>query len=239
MVGVDTGSRWGSTYLTKSLTAGDFDSFLAQDAVAFIDAHYRTRSEPTQRALFGHSTGGFNAVSFALRHSDIFQVAIASSPDGLDFKSWFFGLDGRVNSPILAWMRVEDLFGPPGQMVSYAADWSPDGKGGVLWPAQLDSGKVIPEVWANWKHASPIELLADPVIRDAAIAHLSRRIYIAASPSDEALLFEPAYRFSQALHSAGIVHTFASDNHGHFTDERRVREMVFFTLSAFQDSAPH
>ena len=72
--------------------------------------------------------------------------------------------------------------------------------------------------------------------RRQATSQWSRRIYITASPSDEAWLFEPARRFSEALTDAGIVHTFATDNHGHFTDERRVREMVFFTLSAFTEA---
>lgn len=237
VVGVDTQSRWGSTYLTSSPTAGDFESFLARDVVQFVDQHYRTRAEPSERALVGHSTGGFNAISFALRYPDVFQVAVASSPDALDLENWLFGSDGKAKAPILAWMRVEDTFGPPGQMVSYAADWSPNGKGGFRWPVRLDTGERISEVWQQWKAASPIEMLKQPAIRDAAKKSLSRRIYITASPSDEAWLFEPARRFSEALTDAGIVHTFATDNHGHFTDERRVREMVFFTLSAFKEAA--
>ena len=191
--------------MTSSPTAGDFESFLARDVVQFLDQHYRTRAEPSQRALVGHSTGGFNAISFALRYPDVFQVAVASSPDALDFENWLFGSDGKAKAPILAWMRVEDTFGPPGQMVSYAADWSPNGKGGFLRPVRLDTGERIPEVWQQWKAASPVELLKQPEFRDAARKSLSRRIYITASPSDEAWLFEPARRFSEAWRShAGL-----------------------------------
>lgn len=138
---------------------------------------------------------------------------------------------------MLAMMRADDAFGPPGQMASYAADWSPDARGGFVWPARLDTGEIVPEAWERWMRASPMALLADPALRDAAPIRLSRRIYIASSPSDEALLFEPARRFSEALTREGIAHTFATDDNGHFPDERRVREMVAFALDAFADEA--
>jgi len=239
VVGVDTSTRWGSTYFERSPAGGDFESFLARDVVARVDGRYRTVPEASRRALLGHSTGGFNAVSMGLRHPDVFQVVVASAPDGLDLERWLLTPGGeRLRPEFLGLMRVEEAFGSPGQMASYAADWSPDTEGGLRWPARLDTGEVVPAVWARWRRASPLALLADPAIREAARARLSRHVYLAASPSDESLLFEPAHRFSEALTAAGIAHTFASDDEGHFDDARRVREMVAFALSALGDGAP-
>ena len=70
LVGVDTSTRAGSTYLVDSPTNGDFDTFFSKTMVAFVDATFRTLANPKARALLGQSTGGFNAVSTALRHSE-------------------------------------------------------------------------------------------------------------------------------------------------------------------------
>jgi enterochelin esterase-like enzyme len=50
----------GSMY-SSSVTTGDFERFIAQDLVAYIDAHYRTIPERASRGLVGHSMGGCGA----------------------------------------------------------------------------------------------------------------------------------------------------------------------------------
>jgi len=50
----------GSMY-SSSVTTGDFEKFVSQDLVAYIDAHYRTIANRTSRGLAGHSMGGYGA----------------------------------------------------------------------------------------------------------------------------------------------------------------------------------
>ena len=88
LVGVDTASRDGSTYFTDSAAGGAWATFARQRLIQAIDRRYRTRPEARSRALVGHSTGGFNAVSLAVRHPEIFGAAGASAPDALDFEGW-------------------------------------------------------------------------------------------------------------------------------------------------------
>ena len=47
----------GSVY-SSSVTTGDFERFIAHDAVAFVDSHYRTIPDRSGRGLVGHSMGG-------------------------------------------------------------------------------------------------------------------------------------------------------------------------------------
>ncbi|AKU93914.1 putative esterase [Labilithrix luteola] len=233
VVGVDVRTNYGSSYLENTALAGDFDSFVSSDVVAQIDRTYRTLASPDKRGVVGQSTGGFNVVSLGLRHSDVFQTIVASSPDGLDFGEWLLEPDGKhVRPRWLAWMRVEDQAGPPGQMTSYAADWSPEpgGHHGLAWPADLTTGVVVPETWARWKRHSPTTLLADPTILANAKARLAGRILLAAGRNDEADLFAPTQRFSDALRRAGIDHTFAPDDGGHFIPPARMTTMVDFAL---------
>jgi len=238
VVGVDVRTRYGSSYLTNSTSVGDFDSFVAKDVVAHLDAHYRTIANPRKRGLFGQSTGGFNAVSFGLRHADTFQAIIASSPDALDFPNWFLTPDGRHVAPRwLGWMRMEDQFGPPGQMVSYAAEWSPDPKKptGFAWPADLATGALVTDVWAKWARHSPSMLVRDPAVLTTARAYLSGRILLAAGMHDEADLFEPTRLFSELLRTTGVDHTFATDDAGHFVPAARMRRMIDFALTVLAD----
>lgn len=238
VVGVDLRTNYGSSYLTSSTIVGDFDSFLVKGVVAHVDAHYRTAATPRKRGLIGQSTGGFNAVSFGLRHADTFRAIVASSPDGLDFPSWFLTRDGlRVSPRWLGWMRMEDQLGPPGQMVSYAAEWSPDPEKprGFAWPADLATGALVPDVWAKWVAHSPSVLLRDPAILASARAYLSGRILLAAGTHDEADLFEPTRHFSEALRAAGVDNTFANDDAGHFGPAARLHTMVDFALTVLAD----
>lgn len=214
---------------------------MANDVVTHIDSAYRTLSHPRKRGLIGQSTGGFNAVSFGLRHSETIQLIVASAPDGLDFPSWFLAADGRHIAPRwLGWMRLEDQMGPPGQMVSYAAEWSPDARmpHGFAWPADLETGELIPDVWARWVRHSPSTLLRDPAILASARAHLSGRILLAAGKNDEADLFAPTRRFSEALRAAGVENTFAPDDAGHFIPAPRLRTMLDFALAALAEGRP-
>jgi len=50
----------GSMY-SSSVTTGDFETFVAHDLVAYIDAHYRTMANRASRGLAGHSMGGYGA----------------------------------------------------------------------------------------------------------------------------------------------------------------------------------
>lgn len=233
VVGVDLRTKYGSSYIENTTLGGDFDSFVSRDVVERIDRSYRTMASADRRGVLGQSTGGFNVVSVGLRHSDVFQTIVASSPDGLDFGEWLLEPDGKhVRPRWLAWMRVEDQVGPPGQMTSYAADWSPAPAGhhGLAWPADLKTGLVTPEVWAQWVRHSPSTLLTDPTILANAKARLSGRILLAAGRNDEADLFAPTERFSAALRRAGIEHTFAADEQGHFIPPARMTTLVEFAL---------
>jgi len=62
-----------------------FESFVSQELVAHIDAHYRTRKQRTARAVGGLSMGGHGALFLAIRHTDVFGTAISMS-GGVDIR---------------------------------------------------------------------------------------------------------------------------------------------------------
>ncbi|MEP7272660.1 MAG: alpha/beta hydrolase-fold protein, partial [Acidobacteriota bacterium] len=69
----------GSMY-SSSVTTGDFETFIARDVVAYIDAHYRTLPNRLSRGLVGHSMGGYGATRIGIKHSDVFSSLYIMSP---------------------------------------------------------------------------------------------------------------------------------------------------------------
>ena len=51
----------GSMY-SNSVTTGDWESYIADDLISHVDAHYRTLASRESRGLAGHSMGGYGTV---------------------------------------------------------------------------------------------------------------------------------------------------------------------------------
>jgi S-formylglutathione hydrolase FrmB len=229
LVGVDTSTRTGSTYLVDSPTSGKWDTFFTKDLIPHIDAHYRTLPRREARAVVGHSTGGFNAVSYGLRHPDLIGVIGASSPDGLDLPVWFGAHDLRPW--ILGFVRIERGLGGAGQFISYAADWSPS-PSGYDWPFDA-SGHVIDSVMARWVANSPTTWVRDPA-RAAALKPFSGHIYLAVGDSDEFDLYPPTTAFSKTLTDAGIANELVVTHGGHGNQRLRLTAIARFCAAKLE-----
>jgi S-formylglutathione hydrolase FrmB len=221
LVMVDTTTRLGSSYLVDSPVSGAWDTFLSGRLVPIIDARFRTLAAPAGRATFGHSTGGFGAISFGFRHPELFGVVAASAPDPLDISVWLSGGPGGGPLPwLLELLRAEDASAGAGFWASWAAGWSPDPalRRGFAWPIDPQSGRVRPRVLERWRAHSPQVWLADPRRAAAIEAALAGRIFLDAGAKDEFGLKETTAAFSRALRKAGIEHRMLVVPTGHMDD---------------------
>lgn len=213
LVGVDTRTTFGTSYLVDSPVTGQWESFAAGPMLRKMDEELRTLATPQARAFIGVSTGGFNAISFALRHPDLVAAVGASSPDAPDLDAWLFE-NGRVRSWILGWFRLEDALAAPNQMASYAADWSPREGGRWAWPLDLKTGKPT-KVLDEWRAHSPAVMLQRAEVAERARRSLNGRIFITVGTRDEFELRAPAVVFSRQLARLGIEHQMVETPHGH------------------------
>lgn len=62
-----------------------YETFVARELVEYIDSHYRTKAEPSARAIAGLSMGGHGALYLAIRHQDVFGAA-GSLSGGVDIR---------------------------------------------------------------------------------------------------------------------------------------------------------
>ena len=53
--------------------SGDWERFIAEDLVAFIDGHYRTLAKPISRGLAGQSMGGYGALRISMKRPGVFS----------------------------------------------------------------------------------------------------------------------------------------------------------------------
>lgn len=75
---------YSSWYVNSPLQpASQFETFVASEVPAYIDARYPTQAKRSGRAISGLSMGGHGALYLALRHPDVFGMA-GSMSGGVD-----------------------------------------------------------------------------------------------------------------------------------------------------------
>lgn len=84
-------NQLGGSFYVNSPATGDWEDFVVQEIVGYVDSHYRTIAQSGSRGISGHSMGGFGSLNIAMRHPDVFGAVYSLSP-GL------FDEDGLANS---------------------------------------------------------------------------------------------------------------------------------------------
>jgi S-formylglutathione hydrolase FrmB len=73
-------NRYQGSFYTNSAVTGNWEDYIVQDVVGYMDAHYRTLPEANARGIVGHSMGGYGSLMLAFRHPDVFGYVYAMSP---------------------------------------------------------------------------------------------------------------------------------------------------------------
>lgn len=202
LVGVDTSTPLGSTYLEDGPVQGAWATFLAEEALPAIEREVRGLGRRSGRAVIGQSTGGMNALSFGLRRSDLFGAIGASSPDPPDPAVWLLDADtgrARVASPLAAprgharWSGAVHQLGR--RLVTRRRRTLARRSG------QRSGRRRRPRGLAR---AHPAGLLRDPSFAERARRDLGGRIYLTAGRNDEFGLFAPAEQLARQARGAGL-----------------------------------
>jgi enterochelin esterase-like enzyme len=193
----------GSMY-SSSATTGDFENYIAQDVVAYIDAHYRTIAKRTSRGLVGHSMGGYGASRIGMKHPDVFGSLYIMSPCCMSPRA-----AGRGNAASEAALEAAktpaEAAKVPGlgiQLASAAA-WSPNPKKPPLYlDMPTKEGQVQQEVAAKWTANAILALV------DQYIGNLKQYQAIAMDVGDQDGLRVDTGKLHDILDTYGVVHTF-------------------------------
>ncbi len=63
---------YGFSFYTNSMLNGNFEDFIVNDLVSYMDKNYNTIPNASGRAVVGHSQGGYAAFKFGMLHPDVF-----------------------------------------------------------------------------------------------------------------------------------------------------------------------
>lgn len=194
----------GSMY-SRSVTTGDFETFIARDLIAYIDSHYRTIARRESRGLVGHSMGGYGASRIGMKNADIFGALYMMSPCCLSAR----GVGPTDAASIKAWDAVKTPaasaklpFMLRGQLAAAAA-WSPNPKNPPLYlDLPIKDGVVRSDVLAKWAANAPLAFV------DQYVGELRRYKAIAIDVGDKDGLKGDAQALHEVLDRNGIGNSF-------------------------------
>jgi enterochelin esterase-like enzyme len=219
----------GSMYST-SVTTGDWETFVAQELVAYIDSHYRTIPSLASRGLTGHSMGGYGAMRIGMKHPDVFSSVYLLSPCCMEPRT-----GGPQNAERMARLEaiqtIEEFekadFGTKATFASAAA-WAPNPNNPPFFlDLPFKDGKPQPMVAAKQAANAPLAMI------DSYIPHLKRLKALAFDAGNEDRGIAAAIKdLDQILNSYKLDHDFEiyEGNHVNRIGERiEAKTLPFFT----------
>ena len=204
----------GSMY-SSSITTGDFEKFIAQDVVAYIDAHYRTIPERSSRGLVGHSMGGYGASRIGMKHPDVFGALYIMSPCCLSpMTGGGPGPADQMKERAIAGEKKAEAAKSPADLAAQspgfaaaqfatAAAWAPDPKNPPLYfDLPTKDGVPQPEIVAKLTANAPLAFV------DQYIGNLKQYRAISMDVGDQDGLRFDAIKLHEIFDKYGLGNTF-------------------------------
>ncbi len=212
----------GSQYINSSAT-GDYEDYLTEEIVPFVDGNFRTINDKNSRAVMGKSSGGYGALIMAMRHSEIFGLACSTSGDAYfelcylpDIPKAFRAIRGNPQAFMEKFWREEkkgkDDF-PGLNIIGMSACYSPnkDSKIGFDLPFDLETGEILEDVWTKWLEHDPTRL----VKKHREDLKTLKLLYIDAGTRDEFALDLGARIFCKRLKDFNVPYIHEEFDDGH------------------------
>lgn len=220
IVFVDAWTSLGGSQFLNSTGTGRYMDYICDEVVPFVDGRYPTRAGREHRGIAGKSSGGYGAMVLAMLRPDVFGALASHAGDALfeccyvhEFAEAARGLRDHFDGSLERFRRELGecdhfdfgRFGSIISMYAYAAAYTPDPDhpGEALLPFELDTGRLIPELWERWLEWDPVRMAP----RHGDALRSMRRIYLDAGRADEWFLDLGAQAFSKELDKLGVPHT--------------------------------
>ena len=219
VVYADCWTRYGGSQFIDSPGTGRYMTYLCDEVVPWVNAHYRTKASRDHRGLSGKSSGGYGAMVVPMLRPDVFGGFATHASDAL-FEAGY--LPAFRESCRILRDRYQGSFdnfwkalyaGPAlhrpeeGALLNdwcMAACYSADADGTVRLPYDPSTGRMIPEVWERWLAWDPVRMAA----KHADALRSMRAIYIDAGNKDEFFLDLGATAFKRELDTIGVRDVF-------------------------------
>jgi enterochelin esterase-like enzyme len=193
----DSKNEYGGAFYSSSPATGDFESFIADELIDYVDRKYRTIAEPRARGLVGHSMGGYGAARIGIRRAERYGALYMMSPCCLS-PLGTQGLNADDARRLGALPDIAAAKGLPFRQIgalALGAAFSPNPNKPPLYvdlPVEPD-GKERPEIIAKRTANAPIAFL------DQYVAKVRRYRAIAMDVGDKDSLVADTRKLHEAL----------------------------------------
>ncbi|GAK53498.1 esterase [Candidatus Moduliflexus flocculans] len=123
----DGTDKLGFSFFMSSSTIGDYETYLTQEVVGYVDTHYRTLPTSDSRGITGCSRGGTASMRLGFRYPTVFSV-VASGAGEWDYSLDVWPSDLETVQRLKQLPRIISDFSPfgIGWYVEMAAATAPD-----------------------------------------------------------------------------------------------------------------
>ncbi len=228
----------GSQYINSTAT-GNYEDYLTQEIVTFVDENFRTVPDKGARAVMGKSSGGYGALITGMRHAEIFGLVSSISGDAYfeycyptDFAKAFRIIKGDPEAFMREfWSREKQGKDDHSALntIGMSACYSPNGTDFDL-PFDLQSGEIRQDIWAKWLEHDPVRIVEKHVENLKSLDLL----FIDAGTRDEFGLDVGAKILSKKLHDFDVPHIHEEFDDGHFNISYRYKRSLELISETFQ-----
>jgi S-formylglutathione hydrolase FrmB len=170
----------GAQYVNTS-ALGNYEDYLNEELIPYVDSHYRTLPTREHRAITGKSSGGYGAVVQSMRHPELWG-AVANHSGDIYFEFGYMPEMAKLHANLMRFGGLEEFiklipdikarkreeFGVIG-MLCYGAAFAPNPAAprGFDMPVDLETGALREDVWARWLEWDPVRMIDRPEYIDA------------------------------------------------------------------------
>jgi enterochelin esterase-like enzyme len=159
----DSETLHGGSMYSRSITTGDWETFITRDLVSHIDAKYRTIARRESRGLMGHSMGGYGTARLGMKYPGSFSSMYVMSACCLSARAITPEQGRRIEEV----KTREDAVGGNFLVratLAVSSSWSPNpAKPPFFADLPTQDGKLVPRVLAEWAANSPLAMLPQHV----------------------------------------------------------------------------
>jgi hypothetical protein len=243
---VDCWTSYGGSQYLNSPGTGRYLDHLCDEVIAFVDERFRTDARREKRGIQGKSSGGYGAMVVPMLRPDVFSALASHAGDALFEACYLPGFPEVVRALRDEYDGSYDAFwkdfhsrvaltkesdGKLLEMYGYAAAYSADEDGTVRMPFEVETGRLIDDVWARWLEKDPVRM----VRRYADELRSMRAVWLDAGRRDEWYLDNGAVAVSRELEKIGVEHTLELFDAGHMAIGYRYPRSLAFLATALAD----
>lgn len=225
MVLPDCFTRLGGSQYADSTATGNYESYIVEELVPFVDQKLRTKASRDHRGVTGKSSGGYGAMRLAMRHPDVFGAMGSHAGDAYfafcylpDFPKFVMGL--QKHGGVEQFLRSFDALPKKTDeamevlnILAMAACYSPNPSAplGIDLPVKLPGGEIRGDVWKRWEANDPVHMARE----HAEALRSLKKIYLDAGSRDEWSLHLGARIFCSRLDELGVKYTYEEFDDSH------------------------